>query len=219
MADPNDRRTDGAPPSHVHIEDKKKANWLPWLLLALGLLALLFALSRCGDREEAVVAAPVETPAATGNDTGNDTGAVVGQTTDAAAAAPLAGTSALGGFLAGTEPTPRSFTFEKVNFDTAKSDIRPGDADEVNAIAGVLGQYPTARVRIAGYADSRGPTPENVALGKARADALKAALVAKNVSADRIETVSGGEADPVDTNATASGQAENRRTELVVTQR
>jgi outer membrane protein OmpA-like peptidoglycan-associated protein len=213
MADPDDRRTDGAPPSHVHIEDKK-TNWLAWLALAAGILALLFALSRCGRDDETVVAAPVES-----NAMAADTSGVVGQTSDAAASAPLAGTSALGGFLAGTEAAPRGFTFEKVNFDTAKSDIRPADADEINAIATVLNQYPTSRVRIAGYADSRGSDPANAALGKARADAVKAALVGQKVGADRIETVSGGEADPVDTNATASGQAENRRTELVVTQR
>ena len=53
-------------------------------------------------------------------------------------------------------------------------------------------------------------------LGKARADSVKAALVAKGIDGARIETISGGENDPVDTNATASGQAENRRTELVV---
>jgi outer membrane protein OmpA-like peptidoglycan-associated protein len=48
---------------------------------------------------------------------------------------------------------------------------------------------------------------------------VKAALVAKGVDAARIETVTGGESDPVDTNATAGGRFENRRTELVVTAR
>lgn len=48
---------------------------------------------------------------------------------------------------------------------------------------------------------------------------IKAGLVVQGIDASRIETVSGGEADPVDTNATAAGQAENRRTELVVTSR
>jgi outer membrane protein OmpA-like peptidoglycan-associated protein len=48
---------------------------------------------------------------------------------------------------------------------------------------------------------------------------VKAALVGKGVDGGRIETVSGGETDPVDTNATAGGRFENRRTELVVTAR
>ena len=86
-------------------------------------------------------------------------------------------------------------------------------------MAATLKQYPNARIRIAGYADARGTDAANMALGKARADSVKSALVAQGINAGRIETVSGGETDPVDTNATAGGRFENRRTELVVTAR
>jgi outer membrane protein OmpA-like peptidoglycan-associated protein len=213
MAGPDDRR-DGAP-SHIHIEKKKKSfNWLPWLLLALGLLALLLALSRC-DRDEEVEAVPEATQAAATQAVPE----VVATTANAGAATALVGTSGLGTFLAGTDATPRTFTFEKLNFDSAKSEIRAADADEVNQVATTLAQYPTAKIRIAGYADARGAEPANVALGKARAESVKAALVAKGVDAARIETVTGGESDPVDSNATAGGRFENRRTELIVTAR
>ncbi len=204
MPENDNKRTDGAPPTHVHIE-KKKVNWLAWLALLAGLLALLLALSRCDRRDEAA-------PVGAGDNT------VVAQTPDAPVAAPLA-VSGLGGYLGGTGPTPATFTFEKINFDTAKSAIRPQDRDEVNQVAATLKQYGTSRIRIAGYADARGSDPANAELGKQRAEAVKAALVAQGIDAGRIETASGGEGDPVDTNATASGQAENRRTELVVTQR
>lgn len=207
MAEPDDRRTDGAPPSRIHVE-KKRTNWLAWIALLLGVLALLLALSRC-NRQETVAAAPTATP----------TAEVVATTPNADTSAPLASTAGLGSYLAGNEPAPRSFVFEKLNFDTARSDLRAADADEVGAVATVLKAYPTARVRIVGYADSRGAEPANVALGKARADSVKAALVAEGIDAGRIETASGGDTDPIDTNATASGRAENRRTELVVLQR
>lgn len=208
MAGPNDNRPEGAP-SHIHIEKNKGFNWLPWLLLALGLLALLFALSRCNREDSAAVApAPTATPTE-----------VVASTPNAGSADALVGTSGLGTYLAGTEPLPRTFTFEKLNFDTAKSNIRPADAAEVNEVAATLKQYPNARIRIAGYADARGTDAANMALGKARADSVKSALVAQSINAGRIETVSGGETDPVDTNATAGGRFENRRTELVVTAR
>ncbi len=208
MAGPNDNRPEGAP-SHIHIEKNKGFNWLPWLLLALGILALLFALSRCNREDTAAVAfAPTATPTE-----------VVASTPNAGSADALVGTSGLGTYLAGTEPLPRTFTFEKLNFDTAKSNIRPADAAEVNEVAATLKQYPNARIRIAGYADARGTDAANMALGKARADSVKSALVAQGINAGRIETVSGGETDPVDTNATAGGRFENRRTELVVTAR
>ena len=194
------RNTQGAPPSHVHIE-KKKVNWFAWIMLLLGLLALLLAFVLHRPRDTAAAA-----PAA-----------IVATTPDAGTSTALATTSGLGGYLAGNDPAPRSFTFEKLNFDTARSDIRPAEADEIGTVAATLKQYGTAHVRIAGYADARGSEPANVALGKARADSVKAALVAQGIDAGRIDTVSGGTGDPVATNATASGQAENRRTELVVT--
>ena len=208
MAGPNDHK-DGAP-SHIHIEKGKGFNWLPWLLLALGLLALLlFGLSRW-HRAETVAVAPASVPAQT---------EVVAATPNAGASRALVGTSGLGTYLAGTDALPRTFTFEKLNFDTAKSDIRAADAAEVNEVATTLGKYPSAKIRIAGYADARGNDAANMALGKARADSVKNALIAKGVDAGRIETVSGGETDPVDTNATAGGRFENRRTEFVVTAR
>lgn len=214
MSGPDDRRA-GAP-SHIHIEKKKRAGWLPWLLLALGLLALLlFAMRRSG-RDDAAVA-PATTATAAGANGAN--GAVIATTLDAAGSAAAAGTSGLGTYLAGSEPAPRTFTFEKLNFDTAKSAIRAADAAEIDQVAATLKQYPNARIRIAGYADARGTEPANMALGKARADAVKGALVARDIAAGRIETATGGESDPVDTNATASGRFENRRTELVVTAR
>ena len=211
MAEPHNR--EGAPPTHVHVEHKRQPGWfkaLAWIALIAGVLALLLGLTRC-NRNEAVAPTPVETTA--------DSGTVVATTPNAANATALAGTSGLGAYLAGTDAAPRSFQFEKLNFDTGASKVRPADAAEVGQIAGVLKRYPATRVRIAGYADARGSTAVNAALGKARADAVKAALAAQGIEAGRIETVSGGESDPVETNATTSGQAENRRTELVVTSR
>ena len=43
--------------------------------------------------------------------------------------------------------------------------------------------------------------------------------MAEGIAAERLETASGGQTNPVDTNATNAGQAENRRAELVVIQR
>ena len=208
MANP-DHKGDGAPPSHIHIgKGEKKTNWLAWILLGLGLLALLFALSRCGRDDVAQVNPTVVTTNKT----------VVSEPSPAAVAVPV-GTAGVGAYLAGTDALPRTFVFEKLNFDTARSEVRPADRAELADISAALKQYPNARIRIVGFADARGSDAANAALGKARADSVKTSLVATGVDAARIDTVSGGETNPVDTNATAAGQAENRRTELVVLQR
>jgi outer membrane protein OmpA-like peptidoglycan-associated protein len=212
MASPNGGDHKDGAPSHIHIEKKKKTNWLPWILLALGLLALLFALSRCGRDDDVADRTATVVPI-------DPTGEVVATTPNAANATALAGTAGLGSYLAGSEPTPRSFVFEKLNFDTAKSDIRAADAAEVDQVAATLKQYNTAKVTIAGYADARGNDAANIALGRARAESIKSALIAKGIEAGRIQTTSGGETDPIDTNATEAGRFENRRTELAVTAR
>jgi len=214
MAERNEGREGAA--HHIHIEKKKKSTWLPWLLAALVLLALVLALSQCDNDETpaAETTAVVPDPAPSTQ--------VVGTTPNAGsstALAGVAGAAGVGSFLAGTEPAPRTFVFEKLNFDTASSEIRSADIAEVDQLAAAMKQYPSARISIAGYADARGASEANATLGKERADSIKAALVEQGIEQERIETTSGGESDPVDTNATASGRFENRRTELVVTAR
>ena len=210
----SDNHNDGKP-RNVHVGPEKKVKWLPWLLLGLVLLALLFGLRSCKKEEPVlttpvVASPPVETaPVAPAPVTAPAAGTAV----------VLPGLSTVGTYLGSTEALPRTFVFEKLNFDTAKSEIREQDREELNMLASALKQYPNSRMRIVGYADARGSAPANATLGRDRANSVKAALVAQGIAAERLETTSGGETDPVDTNATATGQAENRRAELIVLQR
>lgn len=196
---------DGPPPNKIHIdgEHDSKTNWLAWIALIAGLLALLLALSRCDREPDEVVAAPEN----------------ISLTEPEVPAATVAGVGGLGAYLGGTDAVPRTFAFETLNFDTGKSDIRDQDRAELTSIGDTLKQNATTRIRVVGYADARGSDPANAALGKARADSVKQALVTGGIAGDRIETASGGEDDPVADNQTGSGQAANRRTELVVLQR
>ena len=210
MADTNhSKNTEGAPPTHIHIEKDKSVNWLAWLALALGLLALIWALTRHRDvttttENVTTTAAPAVAPVAAGTPVAATTTASVGT---------------LGAFLAGTDAAPRTFTFDTMHFATASTALTATDKTTVEDVATVLAKYPTTNVKIVGYADARGNAAANEKLGLDRANSVKAALTAKGIDASRIATGSGGDADPVDTNATASGQAENRRTELVVVNR
>jgi len=70
------------------------------------------------------------------------------------------------------------------------------------------------KIIVLGFTDSRGSRLNNIKLGLERAEKLKAILVGKGIPADRISTASFGAALPIDTNATESGRARNRRAEL-----
>ncbi|WP_267382449.1 MULTISPECIES: OmpA family protein [unclassified Sphingomonas] len=214
MADPNDTR--GAPPREIHIE-KKKTNWLAWIALILGILAALLALSRCNRNDDAVV-----TPAPAPTSTATTTPPVGikhmalpgGKTVDLQ---PQTLNYDLQRFLASNAPAPRTFTFDKLNFDTASTQIRADDQPTLAALTQILAAYPKSTVRLVGYADARGTDAANIKLGADRAALVGKALTDGGIAASRITTASGGNSNPVASNQTANGQAQNRRTELVVT--
>ena len=219
------------PPGEVHgaskvtpVPARKGLAWLPWLIGALLLLALLFLLLRGCNKEPAAVT----TTNTTTTETTNTVATTPGTPPVAVETVTLPGGQKvdlepntlnyeLQKFLGSPDPTPRTFTFDRLNFATDSAEL-PADADAtVGALAQILAAYPKARVELAGYADSTGADPHNVELGAGRAQAVMEALIAKGVDAGRVKTATGGSSNPVDTNATAAGRAENRRTELVVT--
>jgi|GEM_PF-1084117 len=72
------------------------------------------------------------------------------------------------------------------------------------------------KIVILGFTDNRGSKVNNVKLGMKRADNLKALLVSKGISEERITVASMGPELPVATNKTAEGRERNRRVELNV---
>lgn len=204
----------------VHVEGGNK--WLPWILGALALFALLvFGLRSCDNVEPAAVAPTADNevpaaPAATDVEVAVAEQSVTLPGGNTVMLAPQTIGYDLQRYLASAEPAPRRFEFERLNFDTASAELRVIDRPTVDGLAKILAAYPAARVQLVGYADARGETGANADLGTRRAQAVATALVTAGIAADRIETATGGEGGATDTNASARGQAMNRRTELVV---
>jgi outer membrane protein OmpA-like peptidoglycan-associated protein len=71
-------------------------------------------------------------------------------------------------------------------------------------------------LEIQGHTDSTGPAPLNQHLGEERAEAVRLFLNEHGVALNRMATISYGEKDPVASNKTRSGRAQNRRVVLVV---
>ena len=104
----------------------------------------------------------------------------------------------------------------RVNFDTAKSEIRKADLSELEKAAVFVKKYPDSKVSVEGHTDSRGSEKYNQKLSQQRADAVKKYLVDKGEKADRITAVGKGEAEPVGDNKTKQGQFQNRRVEVLI---
>jgi outer membrane protein OmpA-like peptidoglycan-associated protein len=191
--------------------------YLPWVVGIVGLVLLLLLFKSCvSSKEEETVArdpSAVTAPAGVTQQPATDVPLPGGQQVQVA---PNTLAFELERYLASADAAPRGFTFDRLNFDTASATIRAEDGATLDTVARILSAYPNARVAITGYADARGSDPANATLGQARAQAVVAALGQRGVARTRLEARSGGEGNPADTNATAPGQAENRRTELEV---
>jgi outer membrane protein OmpA-like peptidoglycan-associated protein len=101
-------------------------------------------------------------------------------------------------------------------FDTDKATLKPGAESNIARISRILQQYPQYRISVEGHTDSQGSDAYNLDLSNRRAAAVREALVAGGVPADRISSVGKGEAEPVATNDTPAGRQQNRRVEVIV---
>src|SRR3954471_21051846 len=105
----------------------------------------------------------------------------------------------------------------QVLFVTGKSELLPAARDQLDQVATALkDQGDVKPMVVEGYTDSVGSDATNQKLSKDRAEAVRAYLVSKGVPADKITSVGKGEANPVASNDTPEGRANNRRVEIVV---
>ena len=106
---------------------------------------------------------------------------------------------------------------DKVYFDFNKATIKPVSFDILNQVANVLkGNSQLVRVRIEGHTDSKGNDAYNKKLSQSRAESVRNYLVAKGIDTNRLVPAGFGEEQPVATNTTNDGRAENRRVEFVI---
>jgi outer membrane protein OmpA-like peptidoglycan-associated protein len=107
-------------------------------------------------------------------------------------------------------------TLGDVLFDTGKAQLKPGTDLKLDQLAQFLKEHPDRRIRIEGFTDNTGSDAFNEELSQRRADAVKAALMERNVDPSRIGTEGYGKAYPVASNNDSGGRQLNRRVEVVI---
>ena len=88
--------------------------------------------------------------------------------------------------------------------------------NDLYGLAQSLQQYPNSRVEIYGHTDSTASDAHNMDLSQRRAQSVGGILSAAGVSSSRLTMVGRGESQPIATNETAAGKAQNRRVEILI---
>jgi OOP family OmpA-OmpF porin len=101
-------------------------------------------------------------------------------------------------------------------FDFDKSVIKPEGKKVLDGVVSRLQDVNLEVVIAVGHTDAIGTDAYNNKLGMRRAEAVKAYLIAKGIEKSRVYTDSKGERQPIATNKTAAGRAQNRRVEIEV---
>ncbi len=101
-----------------------------------------------------------------------------------------------------------------IYFDTAQSSIRRVSFPILTKAIAVLTDYPSIHIEISGHTDDRGDDDYNMELSRERAEAVKGFFAAAGIDPARIKTRGAGETQPISSNATEAGRANNRRIEF-----
>ncbi|MBU6199238.1 MAG: OmpA family protein [Xanthomonadaceae bacterium] len=107
-------------------------------------------------------------------------------------------------------------TLDDIAFAPGRANLRPAAKASLGKLIAFVNRDPSKPIRIEGHTDSSGNTHANLVLSQRRADAVRDALVAAGVAANRITAIGMGESQPVADNGTEAGRARNRRVDVIL---
>lgn len=120
--------------------------------------------------------------------------------------------------VAGTQQTARGYvlSFGDINFDSGKATLKDTARLNIAKLSGILLMMPGLNIRVEGHTDSTGGDELNMKLSKERAMAVQNILTEMGVDQARIISEGYGKNNPIASNDTAEGRAQNRRVEIVL---
>jgi len=110
-----------------------------------------------------------------------------------------------------------NFSARSILFNSNRATFKDGVTEQLDAIVEVMKKFPKSEFVIEGHTDSTGAAAYNLKLSEKRAMAVRDYLVENGIATSRLEAKGFGEGNPITTNDTRKGRAENRRVEIKVT--
>jgi outer membrane protein OmpA-like peptidoglycan-associated protein len=108
-------------------------------------------------------------------------------------------------------------TFESgILFDVDKSDLKWEAQQNLTKLAGILNKYDDTDILVEGHTDSDGSEKYNLELSNRRAQSVANFLSNLDVGPTRFTMMGYGEMQPIASNETAAGKAQNRRVEVAI---
>ena len=101
-------------------------------------------------------------------------------------------------------------------FAVSGSALSAAGKAEISSFAKKLSGHQVKSITVQGYTDSTGAASFNQALSEKRANAVKAEMIRNGIDGNLIKTIGRGESNPVASNQTRAGRAQNRRVTVSV---
>ena len=105
---------------------------------------------------------------------------------------------------------------ERVLFDFDRSTLKPEARKLLAIVVEEMDENEKLHAEIVGHADATGPAAYNMGLSKRRAEAVRDYLIKQGVASGNLSVAWKGESQPVASNKTKEGRAQNRRVEITV---
>jgi len=107
-------------------------------------------------------------------------------------------------------------SFSQGTFATNSTVLSEEGKAAILPIVEVLQTYPQSTVNIVGHTDSTGAAEYNMMISKKRAAAVAAYIEGQGINSSRITASGEGEENPIASNDTVEGRAQNRRVEATI---
>ncbi len=101
-------------------------------------------------------------------------------------------------------------------FAIDSASLRPDLRSDLGAVASSLLRYPNSRIEVVGHTDNTGSAQHNYQLSQRRAGSVAGVLTGNGVPANRVSIYGRGFDQPIASNATEAGRAQNRRVEIII---